>query len=371
MVIIIKPTFNCNFRCSYCYLTNSVKSDLTMMKYEVAENLISQAILLCRKKSRKTLTLIWHGGEPLLWGVENYQRVFDFAEKQSAGLYIRQCVQTNLSLIDTEYIKIFREYKVKIGFSLDGTKTINDLQRRTISGNGTYDIIMNKVEMCKTAGLNIGCILVGSKNFIGHIGEVYDFLCANNLNFKFNPLFNAGEAVNAGDSIAISPEEYAEMAIELFDLWYYDRKNAFKETTFIDIASYFVSKTKKSRGCMFSVNCQDSFMAVSPSGEVFPCGRFCETDTRFSYGNITNESLESIVSNIKKSEIYARNKHIETSSCSKCKYFQLCHGGCLHDGFLKNGDFKSKSFLCSAYKRIFSHIEKCVLSLTAEKLEDG
>ncbi len=363
MTIIIKPTFNCNFRCSYCYLTNGVKSDSRTMKYEVAENLISQAVALCHNKRRKTLTLIWHGGEPLLWGIENYRRIFDFAEKHSEGVCIRQCMQTNLSLIDAEYIKLFQRYKVKVGFSLDGTKPINDLQRRTIDNKGTFDIIMDKVAMCKTAGLNMGCILVGSKNFIGHIGEVYDFLCANNLNFKFNPLFNAGEAVNAGPSIAISPEEYAEMAIELFDLWYYDKKHALKETTFIDIASYFVSRTKRSRGCMFSANCQDAFMAVSPSGDIFPCGRFCETNTRYSYGNIINESLDAVVSNIKRSEIYARSKHIENSSCAKCKYFQLCHGGCLHDGFLKNGDFKSKSFLCTAYKRIFSHIEQRVSSL--------
>lgn len=334
-----------------------------MMKYEVAEHLISQIVALCHRKRREALTLIWHGGEPLLWGIDNYRRIFDFAEKHNESMHIKQCVQTNLSLIDEEYIKLFKEHKVKIGFSLDGTKPINDAQRLAINGKGTFDIIMNKVRMCKAAGLNIGCILVGSKNFKGHISEVYDFLCENNLNFKFNPLFNAGEAVNAGTSIAISPEEYAEMAIELFDLWYYDKEHALKETTFIDIASYFASKTKRSQGCMFSANCQNSFMAVSPYGDIFPCGRFCETDTRYSYGNITRESLETIVSNIKKTEIYARGKHIENSSCAKCKYFQLCHGGCLHDGFLKNEDFKSKTFLCSAYKRIFSHIEQRVESL--------
>ncbi len=356
MTIIIKPTFNCNFRCSYCYLTNGVKSDSRMMKYEIAENLISQVIALCHKQSRNTLTLIWHGGEPLLWGIENYRRIFEFAEKHCDGVRIRQCMQTNLSLIDAEYIELFKEYKVKVGFSLDGTKSINDLQRRTIKGEGTFDIIMDKVAMCRTAGLDIGCILVGSRNFVGHIGEVYDFLCANNLNFKFNPLFNAGEAVNAGASIAISPEEYAEMAIELFDLWYYDKEHALKETTFIDIASYFVSKTKKSRGCMFAANCQDSFMAVSPSGEIFPCGRFCETDTRFSYGNINEEPLEDILLRRRRSEPYVRYDFIKESSCNKCQFFNLCHGGCLHDGYLNGSNFKSKTFLCAAYKHIFRHI---------------
>ncbi len=32
--------------------------------------------------------------------------------------------------------------------------------------------------------------------------------------------------------------------------------------------------------------------------------------------------------------------------------------GNLHDGFLVSGDFKQKTFLCPAYKKIFAHIEK-------------
>ncbi|MBQ7820195.1 MAG: radical SAM protein [Bacteroidales bacterium] len=362
MTIIIKPTFNCNFRCSYCYLTNAVKSSKIMMKYEIAERLILQATKLCREQCKKTLTLIWHGGEPLLWGIDNYRRIFDFAEKHSNGVRIKQCLQTNLSLIDAEYIKLFKEHNVKVGFSLDGTKPINDLQRKTIEGKGTFNIIMDKVAMCRTANLDIGCILVGSKNFKGHIVEVYDFLCANNLNFKFNPLFNVGEALNARSNLEISPKEYAEMSIELFDLWYYDKIHSLKESTFIDIASYFMSISKKTKGCMFAPNCQDSFMAVSPSGDIFPCGRFCETDTSYSYGNISDDSLENIILNIKKSEIYARGQFMKDSSCAKCKFFKLCHGGCLHDGFLKSRDFKSKTFLCSAYKRIFNHIEQRVSS---------
>lgn len=340
-----------------------------MMSYELAEKIITQIIQLCQKKKHKNLTLIWHGGEPLLWGVNNFKRIFYFINQHCNGLKIKQRIQTNLSLINDEYIRLFKEYNVRIGFSLDGPKSINDTQRKLINGKGTFDVIMKKVEDCRLAGLNIGCILVGSRNFMGKIPEVYDFLCANNLNFKFNPLFCAGEAVNAGTSIAISPEEYAEMAIELFDLWFDDKSHALKETTFIDIASYFVSKTKRSRSCIFAPNCQDSFMAISPTGEVFPCGRFCETDTRYSYGNISTESVDTILRNIQKSEIYARNKCIDESSCSKCKYFQLCHGGCLHDGFLKNGDFKSKTFLCTAYKQIFNHIEQRVSPIIGKNIK--
>lgn len=73
MTIIIKPTFNCNFRCLYCYLANDIKADDFMMDVEVAKSIVKQAIDYCCLNHRKKLTLIWHGGEPLLWGNDKFR----------------------------------------------------------------------------------------------------------------------------------------------------------------------------------------------------------------------------------------------------------------------------------------------------------
>jgi len=59
---------------------------------------------------------------------------------------------------------------------------------------------------------------------------------------------------------------------------------------------------------------------------------------------------------MKLSSIYNRYKYIEASNCNKCEFFAICNGGCLYDGFAETDDFKSKTFLCDAYKKIFSHI---------------
>ncbi|MBP5548549.1 MAG: SPASM domain-containing protein, partial [Bacteroidales bacterium] len=95
------------------------------------------------------------------------------------------------------------------------------------------------------------------------------------------------------------------------------------------------------------------------NGDVMPCGRFCDDDLRqFAYGNLHDETLSEILPRIKKSEIYKRAEYITQSDCAKCKWYNICHGGCLHDGFLRNGDFKSKTLLCPAYMQIFAHIER-------------
>ena len=132
------------------------------------------------------------------------------------------------------------------------------------------------------------------------------------------------------------------------------------ESNFVEIASNIVSK--KTTGCMFGRNCQDNFFPIAPTGDVMPCGRFCDDDLlHYSYGNLHEETLSDILPRIKQSEIYKRSEYIEKGSCKHCKWLDICHGGCLHDGFLKSGDFRSKTFLCASYKKIFAHIEKRML----------
>lgn len=358
MTIILKPTYACNFRCKYCYLSNNTKSIMSNSYFDVdfVKDIIRQIKIILENQPKKKLTLIWHGGEPLLWGIDNYRAVFSFMENELTGIDYKNSLQTNLSLINEEYIDLFLKYNVHVGFSIDGTREINDSQRVDIVGNGTFDVIMKNVALCKQKGLNVGCIIVGSKNHIGHIPELYYFLCENNLDFKFNPMFSTGEACNSTDDISTTTDEYAEMAIELFDLWYNDQECNIKESNFEEIASNILYA--KPTFCIFGRNCQDNFFAISPTGDVMPCGRFCDISLKeYTYGNLHEEPLFSIISRIKLSDIYKRTEYIEQSSCIRCKYFDICHGGCLHDGFLKSKDFKTKTFLCSAYKKIFNHID--------------
>lgn len=360
MVVILKPTYACNFRCKYCYLSNETKTKRASYSLDFAKRIIVQIKEYLKAIPRQKITFIWHGGEPLLWGLDKYRAIFPFMQKELEGINYHNSIQTNLSLISEEFIELFLKYEVRPGFSLDGTKEIHDQQRIDANDQPTFDLIMSKLALCRERGLHPGCIVVAGKKHIGHIPELYRFMKDNALNFKFNPLFSAGEASNNIDEYGITPTEYAQMAIELFDLWFDDSQGIVTESNFVEIASNIVSG--RTSGCMFGRNCQDNFLAIAPTGDVMPCGRFCDDDLLcYSYGNLHHESLMDILPRIKHSDAYLRYEQIERGSCKNCKWLDICHGGCLHDGFLKSGDFRSKSFLCPAYKRIFAHIEKRIL----------
>ena len=354
MIIILKPTLSCNIKCKYCYLSEEIKTS-DSFDVEFAKSVLLQVRnVLLHDKTRK-IKILWHGGEPLLWGINNFAGIFSFIEKEYKGYNYKISVQTNLSLINKAYIDLFLKYNVNVGFSLDGPKEIHDAQRVACDGNGTFDSVMEKMELCRKNGLHLGCIAVGSKNHIGKIPLLYRFMCEHEIGFKFNPVFNEGDAKKNFDNLGITPDEYAAMSIELFDLWFYDYVHRINNSTFVDIASGII--TGKSSHCLYSKNCQDNILAIAPNGDVVPCGRFCNVSlTKYAYGNLRSESFESVLQKIKTSEIYNRYQYIKDSSCSRCEFMSICNGGCLYDGFAVNGDFKSKTFLCGANKKIFSHI---------------
>lgn len=370
MIVVLKPTYSCNLACKYCYLSNDTK-----VPHCADLSLILKALLQVKdviNPGGRVTTLLWHGGEPLIWGYDNYKTVFDFVEKKFEGYNYQHSIQTNLSLIDERFIELFKRYKVNISFSLDGTQEIHDSQRVDKSGNPTFKKILSKYELCKAHGINPRCIVVATKKHIGKIAELYEFMATQGISFKLNPVFSAGEAENNNNEYGLTPIEYAEMSIELFDLWYNDKEKRINNQKFADIASAIV--TGQTSLCVFSKNCQNSVLAISPFGDVFPCGRFCDNSLKeYSYGNINNTSLSDILSNRKCSIIYKREYYIDNSECKDCRYYSICHGGCLHDGFLVNKDFKTKTFLCEAYKMIFHHIEitiskdKALFEESAEK----
>lgn len=354
MIVIIKPTYACNLSCKYCYLSEETKVS-TSFDIQFAKDVVMQ--LKRNLKKGEALTFIWHGGEPLLWGIDNYLEIFNFMKEVLFDVKYKNLIQTNLTLINDDYIELFKEFDVSPGFSLDGPQAIHDKQRTHRNGKGSFDDVMSGIKKCREAGLNVGCIVVATKNHIGKMQLLYNFMKDNGINFKMNPLFIAGEASKFQNDLAITPEDYADLDIELFDLMFYDRNSPIKNSMFVEIASNLISK--KTAGCVFGENCQGRYIAISPEGDVFPCGRFCDIDMKqYSYGNLRHKALRDILQIISNSELYKRADFIKQSSCAKCEWFDICHGGCLHDGYLNTGDFKNKTFLCAAYKKIFFHIKQ-------------
>jgi uncharacterized protein len=356
---IVKPTSECNLACKYCYVENS--SEKGRMSDETLELLLEN---LGEVNKGKRSEIIWHGGEPLVMGLDFYQKAkyFQFFIENENQVRFRNGFQTNGTLVDEEVIKFCKDYNFSLGFSLDGTKHLNDKTRVYHNGEGAFNEIFKGFNLAREYKLSNGFILILTKENIDKVDEIYNFIKENKFSVKINPLIYSGQA-KINNHLSIKPKEYAQAIIKLFDLYFYD--NDFKGS--IDPLDTFMGNVTFNQAygcCSFNRNCQDTFISINHIGDVYPCGRFDGID-EFKMGNIHDEPLSKILKSEVRDKLMQRiPENIE--SCVDCEYIQICNSGCMNNGYMVRGNFMDKDYYCSGYKEIFSHM-KTVIRKELEK----
>jgi uncharacterized protein len=84
--LLVKVASRCNIDCSYCYWFRdaAVYDKPKLMSAEVLQRLLQRIEEHVVKHSLIDLPIILHGGEPLLWGVENFKHIAEACEAISS-----------------------------------------------------------------------------------------------------------------------------------------------------------------------------------------------------------------------------------------------------------------------------------------------
>ena len=135
-LLVVQPTPFCNIDCRYCYLpdrnTKAVISEATLL------TLFTQ--VFASGWTRDELNIVWHAGEPMVLPIAFYRSAFALIERlKPAGMHVSNAFQTNGTLITDEWCALFAEWKMRIGVSIDGPRHHHDRNRKTRSGQGTFD----------------------------------------------------------------------------------------------------------------------------------------------------------------------------------------------------------------------------------------
>ena len=163
---VLKVASRCNLNCSYCYVYNMADSTWKMrpplMSNQVFEAALERVYQQCRASGQKSFKLAFHGGEPCLLGA----RTFDaWCEKARAKLDsivdLSFVMQTNGSLLDSQWIEVLRKHRVGIGISMDGPKEIHDAVRVDHRQQGSYDRVARGLRLLQEGGVSygIGCVI--------------------------------------------------------------------------------------------------------------------------------------------------------------------------------------------------------------------
>jgi uncharacterized protein len=145
--VLIKTASRCNLDCNYCYVYNlwddGWKSQPRRMADEVLNAVIGRLGELSHGQ-RRPLSVVMHGGEPLLLGFSAMLRLVEGLKstlRPDAGLHI----QTNGVLLTDDFIELFARHDVGISISLDGPAEVHDRNRLDHQGKGSHGKVVSAI----------------------------------------------------------------------------------------------------------------------------------------------------------------------------------------------------------------------------------
>lgn len=353
---------NCNLRCIYCYYNGIRKHKKTVLD----SNTLTQILIkfLAEDTEKPRVNFYWHGGEPLLAGISFYEKVLYLEDKYNIlNKKIRNSVQTNLTLLDEKWADFLLKNNFNIGVSIDGPAHIHNKNRPTANGSGSFDKVLRGLTILQNNGFYPNAIAVITKHSLKYTKEIFDFFISNQI-YTFHPK-ECYEVDSQGKmlSYSITPDEYTDFLIELFDIWMNTNNPKIRIRNLYHIMKGLLEGEPSL--CEYSGHCH-LFLTIEFDGSVSSCDSF--PIKQYYMGNINNESLDEIVSSVgykSFSSDIAKTKN----SCPECQWWKVCHGGCMRYSYSFEKEIWHKNIFCDSKKKLFSYMAKRIKEIELKTIQ--
>lgn len=365
--VMIKPASSaCNMNCGYCFYRDEAakrrKADLGLMDLSTLKKIFTEAFEYAVKDP---VYIVFQGGEPLLAGKDFFRQAIVWASelnKYGAPVYLN--VQTNGTLIDDEWAKIFRHGNVLVGLSIDGPRALNAMRVYT-DGGESFDDVADAVRILNEYGVEFNALCVVTKDVARHIREAYRFLRDNVSRFiQFVPVLKrarvspdgtlsnekdfSAEADASGREYSLDSEDYYAYLSGAFDEYLKDILTG-KYTSVRNFDNLVrLSRGYRAEMCGMNGHCERQFV-IEADGSVYPCDFFCLD--AYETGNI-NECGFSALQASPAAVRFLKEGSVPREECASCAYNKLCGGGCRREALDVDKCEATKKFLRNALRHL-------------------
>lgn len=304
---MLKPAGSaCNLDCRYCYYLDKAAQyggRQAVMSDELLELYVRQYI---QANEVPTVQFCWHGGEPLLLGLDFYRKAVALQRRYADGKHIENTLQTNGVLIDETWAEFFTANAFLVGVSLDGPEEIHDAFRTTKGGAPTFGQVMRAVGLLRDFGVEYNTLSVVNRMCEGRGAEIYRFF-RDTVGSRYMQFLPAVEHVVDRPGMRrpaiVSPEHegarlaewsvtakgYGDFLCDVFDRWVVS-----------DVGQCYVQLFEATLAqwcgvppgvCSMGETCGDA-LVVEHNGDVYSCDHFVYPEYRL--GNIRDTPLSEI-----------------------------------------------------------------------------
>lgn len=344
--IIIKPVSNgCNLHCDYCYAGARGMKGVRHMTVGTAKRIVDSVLA---QSGDCPVEFIWHGGEPLLRGKDFFEEVFTYQQSRSAewpNHHFANALQTNITLLNDNWIRFFSSHGIQLSTSLDGPQWIHDRHRGRVGGGGSYRAVVEGIQRARRAGLTVNTISVITSDSVDCPQVIYHHLQELGIpHVTFLPCYTTGPDGQPQPPTP-APGQFGHFMNEIFDLYMSDA-SAPKVREVEQIAAFLLGGSPDL--CNYKGSCH-RFICVDWNGDVYACDT-SPAGSEYRFGNILRQELSDILQGNKRQLAILRTTQVE-EKCGRCTYWEGCHGGC------PNQRTSRGYYFCADRLLQFRHIE--------------
>jgi uncharacterized protein len=369
--VILKVTERCNIACKYCYYffggDDSFKDDPACISRETADQFVRFVRDARETYHLERIRIILHGGEPLLLPKPRMRELLTGLRKAAEGSELQFTVQTNAMLVNEEWLRIFEDFNVFVGVSLDGPAAFNDEYRVDHAGRGTYERVRAGIDRLFEAYAQgrisrPGVLSVMNpefpaatvyKHFVEELGfRIIDFLLPDNHHDSMTAERKATFAAYVRELVGLYlREERPGISFRLVD----------KVISGFGMSPYFHSVLHR-----FATQKEVTF-TVSSAGDIAPDDILRTTDPSLMKTglNVATASLGDVLRSPGLNQLLESFYRIPTG-CQGCDWANVCRGGELYHRYSNGRGFDNPSVYCDALKILHEEIATACLLAGAE-----
>lgn len=342
----IKPTNYCTIDCDHCYLPLESRQNKNIISTEKLRKTFFLLKDLKEKESKDKISIIWHGGEPMMLKPEWYENAHKIADEILGESEYEASMQTSLIPYNKRWNRLIHERLDSfVGISIDfSTRKFNNSNERYI------DTLLKRVSELNSNGINCTPSFVPSKNEIKNGKEIVNFFKQNKFkyfNFERYSNFENKKDINFPSNI-----EHSKFMIDIFDEIMRLEENGINSPIATPIVCAINGVENGISGDRWGTTCQKSFVVIEPNGNINTCPDRALVEKPFS--NIDDGADRLIKSKARRIWIRTSNLDHKGSHCSTCEYRNWCKSGCPINPNDPQGRFHQE---CSGHKLFLNHVK--------------
>ena len=320
-------TYNCNFRCSYCFENRSIKDSSHSITFN--NNYVDKvynAIDTIEPNNRLRSNIITlFGGEPLL--AEN-RDIVEYIVMKGHERGFKFSAITNGYELEYFLDLLVPQYINSLQITVDGIKDSHNEKRQHYQNKNTFDKIVSNISQILPLGCDITVrVNVDSKNILDYKKLESYFTSLGLYKYKNFHIYSALIADN--DSISIDEKKNLDFISEnKYVKNYINDDLAITCNRYKNLFEMVYEALKKQKPLALKATycgAQSGEYVFSPLGEIYPCWEVIG-NSQYVIGSYVNLPIKWDV------DLFNEWKHKNVTSYSKCrccKFALFCGGKCL------------------------------------------